>query len=443
MRCASASAGVSFGWFGRRDFNGRLDLRGARLSTSAADRSSFVTAKRVIIVGGGIVGLATALKLGRRLPGLAITILEKEDAVARHQTGNNSGVLHCGLYYKPGSVKARLAVSGIQEMIEFCREHNVPHEVCGKLVVAADESELPRLQALHERGRQNGLQGLQLLKPEEMREIEPHVGGVAALRVPQEGIVDYPSVCGVVLKKIQAQGGRVVTGAKVFGLRPTASGWLVRTTAGEFPADYLVTCAGLHSDRVSELAGERREVRVVPFRGEYYKIKPDRQFLVRHLIYPVPDPQFPFLGVHFTRLIEGGIEAGPNAVLAFAREGYRKSDINLRDLADALGFSGLWRFLGRHQRMCWEELKRSFSKRLFCQALQRLVPEIRQDDLESGGAGVRAQAMSPDGTLVQDFHFVRRENALHVLNAPSPAATASLAIGEEIAVQIERDLLSK
>src|ERR1051326_1298737 len=233
MRCASASAGVSFGWFGRRDFNGRLDLRGARLSTSAADRSSFVTAKRVIIVGGGIVGLATALKLGRRLPGLAITILEKEDAVARHQTGNNSGVLHCGLYYKPGSVKARLAVSGIQEMIEFCREHNVPHEVCGKLVVAADESELPRLQALHERGRQNGLQGLQLLKPEEMREIEPHVGGVAALRVPQEGIVDYPSVCGVVLKKIQAQGGRVVTGAKVFGLRPTASGWLVRTTAGE------------------------------------------------------------------------------------------------------------------------------------------------------------------------------------------------------------------
>ena len=443
MRCASASAGVSFGWFGRRDFNGRLDLRGARLSTSAADRSSFVTAKRVIIVGGGIVGLATALKLGRRLPGLAITILEKEDAVARHQTGNNSGVLHCGLYYKPGSVKARLAVSGIQEMIEFCREHNVPHEVCGKLVVAADESELPRLQALHERGRQNGLQGLQLLKPEEMREIEPHVGGVAALRVPQEGIVDYPSVCGVVLKKIQAQGGRVVTGAKVFGLRPTASGWLVRTTAGEFPADYLVTCAGLHSDRVSELAGERREVRVVPFRGEYYKIKPDRQFLVRHLIYPVPDPQFPFLGVHFTRLIEGGIEAGPNAVLAFAREGYRKSDISLRDLADALGFSGLWRFLGRHQRMCWEELKRSFSKRLFCQALQRLVPEIRQDDLESGGAGVRAQAMSPDGTLVQDFHFVRRENALHVLNAPSPAATASLAIGEEIAVQIERDLLSK
>ena len=395
-----------------------------------------MVSNRVIIVGGGIVGLATAFKLGRRLPGLAITVLEKEDAVGRHQTGNNSGVLHCGLYYKPGSAKARLAVAGILEMIGFCREQNVPHEVCGKLVVAADHSELPGLHALHERGRQNGLQGLKLLKPEEMREIEPHVGGVAALRVPQEGIVDYPSVCAVLLKKIQTQGGRVVTGAKVIGLRPSTTGWLAQTTGGEFTADFLVNCAGLHCDRVSELAGERREVRIVPFRGEYYKIKPERQFLVRHLIYPVPDPQFPFLGVHFTRLIEGGIEAGPNAVLALAREGYRKTDINLRDLADALGFSGLWRFLGRHKRMCWEELKRSFSKRLFCQALQRLVPEIRGEDLETGGAGVRAQAMSSDGTLVQDFHFVRRQNALHVLNAPSPAATASLAIGEEIARKV-------
>jgi L-2-hydroxyglutarate oxidase len=399
-----------------------------------------VVSKRVIIVGGGIVGLATAFKLGRRLPGLAITVLEKEGAVGRHQTANNSGVLHCGLYYKPGSAKARLAVAGVQEMIAFCRDHTIPHEVCGKLVVAADSAELSRLQALHERGRQNGLQGLRLLNSEEMREIEPHVGGVAALRVPQEGIVDYPSVCAVLLKKIHAQGGRVVTGAKVISLRPTATGWRIRTARDEFEADFLVNCAGLHSDRVSELAGERREVRIVPFRGEYYKLRPERQFLVRHLIYPVPDPQFPFLGVHFTRLIEGGIEAGPNAVLAFAREGYRKADINLRDLADALGFSGLWRFLGKHKRMCWEELKRSFSKRLFCQALQRLVPEIRQDDLETGGAGVRAQAMSPDGTLVQDFHFVRRQYALHVLNAPSPAATASLAIGEEIAVQIELDL---
>ena len=391
-------------------------------------------------MGGGIVGLASAFKLGRRLPDAQITVLEKEEAVGRHQSSHNSGVLHCGLYYKPGSAKARLAVSGIQEMIDFCRQHNIPHEVCGKLVVAADESELPRLHALNERGQQNGLRGLRLLNREQMREIEPHVGGVAALRVPQEGIVDYSSVCAVLLKRIDAQRGRVVTGAKVIRLRPTAAGWLARTTGGDFEADFLLNCAGLHCDRVSELAGEQRAVRIVPFRGEYYKIKPERQFLVRHLIYPVPDPQFPFLGVHFTRLIRGGIEAGPNAVFAFAREGYRKTDINLRDLGDALGFSGLWRFLGRHKRMCWEELKRSFSKPLFCQALQRLVPEIRRDDLESGGAGVRAQAIAPDGTLLQDFHFVRRKRALHVLNAPSPAATASLAIGEEIAGQVEEEM---
>ena len=392
--------------------------------------------RRIVIVGGGIVGLATAFKLGCRLPAASITVLEKEDSVGRHQTGNNSGVLHCGLYYKPGSAKARLAVSGIQEMVAFCRASGVRHEICGKLVVAADETELPRLHALHDRGQQNGLKGLELLSREQMREIEPHVGGVAGLRVPQEGIVDYPKVCEALLKRIGSQNGRVITRAKVEALRPDSKGsqgWLVETTAGEFEADFLINCAGLHCDRVSELAGEQREVRIVPFRGEYYRIKPERQFLVHNLIYPVPDPQFPFLGVHFTRLIDGGIEAGPNAVLAFAREGYRKSDINLGDLFDALSFNGLWRFLGRHKRMCWEELKRSFNRRLFCKSLQRLVPEIRECDLEHGGAGVRAQAMSPDGTLVEDFHLVHRANALHVLNAPSPAATASLAIGEEIA----------
>jgi len=393
-----------------------------------------------MIVGGGIVGLATACKLGRRLPGVQITVLEKEDSVGRHQSSHNSGVLHCGLYYKPGSTKARLAVSGIQEMIAFCREHHIPHEVCGKLVVAVEQAELARLYALHERGKENGLQGLKLLKPEQMREIEPHVGGVAALHVPQEGIADYPKVCAVLQQKIAAHGGRVVARARVTTLRPSAAGWIAGTTAGDFEGEFLVNCAGLHCDRISELAGEKRAVRIVPFRGEYYKIKPERQFLVRNLIYPVPDPQFPFLGVHFTRLIHGGIEAGPNAVLAFCREGYRKTDVNLRDLYDALSFVGLRRFLAHHKRMCWEELKRSFSKRLFCESLQRLVPEIREEDLETGGAGVRAQAMSPDGELVQDFCFVRRRGALHVLNAPSPAATASLAIGEEIAVQIERDL---
>ncbi len=388
--------------------------------------------KRVIIVGGGIVGLATAYKLMGRFPGSQITLLEKELAVGRHQTGNNSGVLHAGLYYKPGSLKARMAVNGIQEMMQFCREHDVPHEICGKLVVAVDQDEVARLRNLHERGRQNGLKDLRWLGREEMREIEPHVGGIAALRVPQEGIVDYPKVCETLVKLIEQGGHRVVTGACVRALRPTASGWVAVTPRGDFEGDFLVNCAGLHCDRVSQLAGERREMRIVPFRGEYYKIRPERQFLVRNLIYPVPDAQFPFLGVHFTRLIHGGIEAGPNAVLAFAREGYRKTDINLRDLGDALTYSGLWRFLLRHSRMCAAELRRSFSRKLFCASLQRLVPEIRVEDLETGGAGVRAQALSPSGDLVQDFQFVERNRALHVLNAPSPAATASLAIGTAI-----------
>ena len=394
------------------------------------DRVSY---QRIIIIGGGIVGLATAFKLGRKLPSARITILEKEPEVCRHQSGHNSGVLHAGLYYKPGSVKARMAVGGIQEMVAFCREHNVPHEICGKLVVAVDETEMARLNALYERGQQNGLQGLSLLNREQMKEIEPHVGGIAALHVPQEGIVDYSKVCGVLAEKISGSGGRVVTRARVTHFQSQANGWLVRSTAGDFEADLLVNCAGLHCDRVAELAGEKREVRIVPFRGEYYKIKRERQHLVRNLIYPVPDPQFPFLGAHFTRLIYGGVEAGPNAVLAFAREGYRKSDLNVADLFDALTFSGLWRFMGRHKRMSWEELKRSFSKKLFCESLQRLVPDIRKEDLETGGAGVRAQAMSPDGTLVQDFCFQQSRKALHVLNAPSPGATASLAIGEEIA----------
>jgi L-2-hydroxyglutarate oxidase len=389
--------------------------------------------KNIIVIGGGIVGLASALKLAPRFPGCQIVVLEKEGGVGQHQSGNNSGVLHAGLYYKPGSLKARLAVAGIQEMTAFCRDHGIAHEICGKLVVAVDESELERLRGLHERGQQNGLKGLRMLDRAQMLEIEPHAGGLAALHVPQEGIVDYPGVCRVMARQIEQAGGRVVTRARVTDLRETPSNWIVQTTAGDWEADYLVNCAGLHSDRVAQLAGEKREVRIVPFRGEYFKIKPERQFLVRNLIYPVPDPQFPFLGVHFTRLIEGGREAGPNAVLAFAREGYRKTDFNPVDLYDALSFPGLWKFLNKHRRMCWAEMKRSFNRRLFCQALQRLVPEIRLEDLAPGGAGVRAQAMSPQGELIHDFSLVRRPRALHVLNAPSPAATASLAIGGEIA----------
>jgi (S)-2-hydroxyglutarate dehydrogenase len=395
-----------------------------------------MNSKRIAIVGGGIVGLATAYRLAQRFPGAALTLLEKEDAVGRHQTGHNSGVLHCGLYYKPGSTKARLAVSGIRQMVEFCRENDIPHEICGKLVVAADESELPKLRNLLERGTANGLDGLRWLERDQMREIEPHVGGVAALRVPQEGIVDYPRVCTVLSAKLADRGAKVVTGARVEGIRQDGAGWVLQTRRGDFPADYLVNCAGLFCDRVAELAGERRVQRIVPFRGEYYQIRQERQYLVRHLIYPVPDPAFPFLGVHFTRLIHGGIEAGPNAVLAFAREGYRKSDINLSDLWDALSYGGLWRFLRRYPSMAWFELRRSFSRNLFCRSLQRLVPEIRPEDLAPGGSGVRAQVIAPEGEIVQDFQLIARPNALHVLNAPSPAATASLAIGSEIAAMV-------
>jgi L-2-hydroxyglutarate oxidase len=388
--------------------------------------------KSITVIGGGIVGLATAYRLRERFPDASVLVLEKEASVGRHQTGHNSGVLHCGLYYKPGSVKAHLAVTGIRQMIAFCQENSIPHEVCGKLVVAADQTEVPRLADLHERGQKNGLAGLRWLGPDEMREIEPHCGGVAGLRVPEEGIVDYPRVCEVLVQKITARGDRVLTGERVTALHRTGGKWVSETTAGAFESDAIVNCAGLHCDRVSAMGGLKRETRIVPFRGEYYKIKPNRQHLVRHLIYPVPDPKFPFLGVHFTRLIHGGIEAGPNAVLAFAREGYRKSDINLADLWDALTYKGMWSFLQRYPKMCFDELRRSFSRDLFCRSLQRLVPELQPDDLETGGSGVRAQALAPNGDLIQDFQFVLAPGAVHVINAPSPGATASLAIGSAI-----------
>ncbi len=389
--------------------------------------------KSVLIVGGGLVGLATAWRLLERHPGLEVTLLEKEAQVGAHQSTHNSGVLHCGLYYKPGSAKARLAVHGIRQMVAFCRAEGIPHDICGKLVVATRPEELPRLDELLRRGAANGLQGLRRLDPAEMRRLEPHVGGLAAAHVPEEGIVDYRAVCDRLAAGVQERGGRMATGARVTRLERRGAEWVAGTPVGEFAAAFLINCAGLHCDRVAALAGERREVRIVPFRGEYYQLRPERQGLVRHLIYPVPDPKFPFLGVHFTRLIHGGVEAGPNAVLAFAREGYTRTTVNLRDLADALTFPGLWRFLVRYPAMVRTELAQSFSRARFCRALQRLVPEIRPHDLAPGGAGVRAQAMTPAGKLVQDFHLVRRDHALHVLNAPSPAATASLAIGEEIA----------
>lgn len=378
------------------------------------------------------MGLATAYRLADASPESQVTVLEKESAVGQHQSGHNSGVLHCGLYYKPGSVKARMAVEGVRRMVAFCAENGIAHEICGKLVVAADESEVMRLRDLQQRGTANGLQGLRWLGREEMREIEPHVGGVAALHVPQEGIVDYAQVCAALVRKIEERGGSVVTSARVTRLDRRGGEWTARTTAGDFSAGFVINCAGLQSDRVAEMAGERRDTRILPFRGEYYHIKKDRQFLVRNLIYPVPDPKFPFLGVHFTRLIHGGREAGPNAVLATAREGYRKTDFRMADVWDSLSYPGLWRFLRRYPSMAWFELRRSLSRDLFCRSLQRLVPEIQSSDLEQGGSGVRAQAITPSGELEQDFHIVARKDSLHVLNAPSPGATASLAIGQEI-----------
>ena len=397
--------------------------------------------KTVAIIGGGIVGLATAHQFLLRFPSVSLLLLEKESGPGKHQTGHNSGVLHCGLYYKPGSAKARLAVEGIGQMVEFCRRHTIPHEICGKIVVATQEDELPLLQALHERGQANGLAGLRLLGPEQIRELQPHAAGLEALHVPQEGIVDYTAVVHAMVDEIRSNGGDIRFSSEVTGLQ-NRNGWIIETTSGEYEAGFIINCAGLHCDRISRKAGARDPAKIVPFRGEYYNLRPDRQHLVRNLIYPVANPKFPFLGVHFTRLIHGGIEAGPNAVLAFAREGYRHTDISLRDMIETLTYRGFWNFFLRYPAMCWGEFRRSFSKNLFCQSLQRLVPEIRIEDLSPGGAGVRAQALAPSGELVQDFHFVEQDRALHVLNAPSPAATASLAIADEIVNRAQNAILS-
>jgi (S)-2-hydroxyglutarate dehydrogenase len=397
--------------------------------------------KTVAIIGGGIVGLATAHQLLQRFPSTRLLLLEKESGPGKHQTGHNSGVLHCGLYYKPGSAKARLAVQGIRQMVEFCQRHAIPHEICGKIVVATQQDELPHLHALSKRGQANGLEGLRLLGPEQIRELEPHAAGLEALHVPQEGIVDYIAVVHAMVDEIRAKGGDIRFSSEVTRLQ-NRNVWIIETTSGAYEAGFIINCAGLHCDRISRKAGARDSAKIVPFRGEYYNLRPDRQHLVRNLIYPVANPKFPFLGVHFTRLIHGGIEAGPNAVLAFAREGYRHTDISLRDMIETLTYRGFWNFLLRYPAMCWEELRRSYSKRLFCLSLQRLVPDIRMEDLSPGGAGVRAQALAPSGELVQDFHFVEQDRALHVLNAPSPAATASLAIADEIVNRAQAAILS-
>lgn len=390
----------------------------------------------ICVIGGGIVGLSVARRLVQLHPDCKITLLEKENDFGRHQSSHNSGVLHAGLYYKPGSLKAKLAVSGIRQMVEFCQQHHIRYELCGKLVVATCEEEVQRLRALQERGQQNGLKGIRWLDREAMKEMEPYAEGLSALHVPEEGIVDYKAVCDALVAENRKLGNVVVANAKVLRCERRDGKWQVLNTAAEVRADFIVNCAGLHCDRVAERAGEVRRARIVPFRGEYYRLRPSAERLVKNLIYPVPDPIFPFLGVHFTRLIDGGREAGPNAVLAFAREGYSKWKVNVSDLSDALFYKGLWRFLNTHRTMVWQEIQRSFSRKLFCRSLQRLVPAIQESDLERGGAGVRAQAMDPTGILIQDFAFIERPDALHLINAPSPAATASLAIADEIANRV-------
>ncbi len=387
----------------------------------------------IAVIGGGIVGLATALTLTESFPRVRLAILDKEPRLGSHQTGHNSGVIHSGVYYKPSSLKARLCVEGAQLMKEFCDVHGIGWEGCGKIIVATDERELPRLQSIHERGTANGLKGLRLLSGAEVAEHEPHCHALRALYVPATGIVDYGQVAGKMAAVVQERGVEILTGAEVTAIRRGADGLTLETPRAAVPARHVINCAGLYSDRVAALMGVRPEVRIIPFRGEYYMLRRERRSLVRNLIYPVPDPEFPFLGVHFTRTVHGDVEAGPNAVLAFAREGYRLTTVDAGELLGTLTYVGFWRMARRYWRMGSYELYRSASTAAFVRSLQKLVPEIQDADIERGGAGVRAQAVSPDGSLVDDFRISATEGAVHVVNAPSPAATASLAIGRHIA----------
>jgi len=387
----------------------------------------------VAVVGGGIVGLATTRALLAEHPGLRLVILEKEARLAAHQTGHNSGVIHSGIYYRPGSHKARLCVEGARLMKEFCAEHGIRVDPIGKVIVATSEAELPRLRALFERGTANGVQGLTLIDKDRLRAIEPHAAAIRAIHSPTTSIVDYGEVAQALARELLSQGAVIRTGARVTAIRRTAEGFDLSTASGPIQARRLVNCAGLYSDIVARLAGARPGVRIIPFRGEYYMIRPERHDLVHGLIYPVPDPEFPFLGVHFTRTVHGEVEAGPNAVLAFAREGYRFGRVHLRELASTLGYPGFWSMVRRYWRTGSCEMYRSLNKGAFVQALQRLLPDIGPADITPGGAGVRAQAVTADGSLVDDFRIAGSTDAIHVLNAPSPAATASLAIGRHIA----------
>jgi L-2-hydroxyglutarate oxidase len=387
------------------------------------------------VIGGGIVGLATARALGERYPDARILLLEKEQSLASHQTGRNSGVIHSGIYYKPGSFKARFARAGNRSMVEFCQAHNIEHEICGKVIVATEDWELPLLDNLYQRGLANELE-VTRINSDELKEIEPHARGLAAIRVHSAGIVNYKQVAQTFARLIAEQGGELQLGARVEALSEISGGVRIQTNNGVFEARFLVNCTGLHSDRLARMGRVEPGMKLVPFRGEYYELRPERRHLVKHLIYPVPNPDFPFLGVHFTRMIGGDVHAGPNAVLSLKREGYNKTSFNLRDFAETVTYPAFWRLARQHWREGAKEMYRSLNKREFTRSLQRLVPEVQAEDLLPSGAGVRAQALMRDGSLMDDFHIVPGRHSVHVLNAPSPAATASIEIGEAIVEQI-------
>ena len=390
------------------------------------------------VIGGGIVGLSVAWAILEKNPRIRLAVLEKEDGWARHQTGRNSGVIHSGIYYKPGSLKATLGREGNRRLLEFCDTHGIRHETCGKIIVATKAAELPRLQNLFERGLANGLL-VRRLSASAVKEIEPHVTCLEGIHVPSTGIVHYGTVCQKLAELIGIRGGELRLRTKVHGVRTAGSEAIIETSTGTLTTRWIINCAGLHSDRVARFAGAQPGARIVPFRGEYFELKPERRHLVKNLIYPVPDPQFPFLGVHFTRMIDGSIHAGPNAVLSLKREGYHRTSFNLRDALETMAYPGFWRLAAKHMKMGLGEMYRSFSKAAFVRSLQELIPEIRSEDLVPGEAGVRAQALRPDGGLVDDFLIIKSANAIHVCNAPSPAATASLEIGRMVVDQLPVD----
>ncbi len=387
------------------------------------------------IVGGGIVGLSTGMAIYERFPNAKVVVIEKEASVAEHQTGHNSGVIHSGIYYKPGSFKARFARQGSQSMREFAEKYGIEHDICGKVIVATKQEELPLLDNLYERGLQNEL-AITKIGKEELNEIEPHVAGLGAIRVPMAGIINYKQVSEKFAEIIQENGGDILLNTKVEKINESSDSVVIETTKGTVKANMVVNCAGLHSDRVAAAAGYKTDMKILPFRGEYYKLVPEKRYLVKHLIYPVPNPKFPFLGVHFTRMISGEVDAGPNAVLAFKREGYKKLDFSARDLAESLAFPGLWKMAGKFAKEGLDEYVRSFSKAQFTKSLQALIPEIQEDDLIPAPAGVRAQALKDDGSMVDDFNIIMGDRSIHVCNAPSPAATASIEIGKEVVRRI-------